>query len=106
MNGGLDDFRAFLLVQLLERLAPFLVVVTVQQSGEGWQRLFTVCHNGHVGLHILVYLAGVDIQMDNLGLLGIGLGIARHTVGETHADGNQHVTLLLFQVDGIVAMHS
>ena len=44
--------------------------------------------------------------MNNLCLLGIGLQITRHTVTETHTNGNQHVALLFFQVDGIVAVHT
>ena len=57
-------------------------------------------------LHILVYLTPVYIQMDHLRLFGIGLGVTCHTIREAHTNGNQHVTLLLFQINGIVAMHA
>ena len=106
MDGGLDDLRTLLLVQLPERLAPFAVLIAIQQRRQRRQRLLAVGHHRHIGLHILVYLATVNIQMNNLGLLGIGLRITRHTVGEAHADSYQHVALLLLQIDGIVAMHA
>ncbi len=82
------------------------MLIGMQQSRDSGQRLLTVCHYSHIGLHVLVYLATVNIQMNNLGLLGIRLRITRHTVGETHTDSYQHVALLLFQVDGIVAVHT
>ena len=44
--------------------------------------------------------------MNNLCLLGVGLEISSHTIGKTHTDSNQHVTLLLFLVGSIVAMHT
>ena len=106
MDGWLDDLGALLVVKYFKRVAPLLVVVLIEQCGEGRQRLLTVGHHSHIGLYILVYLAAVDIQMDNLSLLGVGLQIARHTIAEAHTNGYEHVTLLFLQVDGIVAMHA
>ena len=59
-----------------------------------------------MGLHVLVNLTTVNIQVDNLRLFGIGLQITRHSVAETHTDGNEHITLLFLQVDSIVAVHT
>ena len=81
------------------------MVVWIQQGGDGWQRYLTIGNNSHTALHILVNLTAVDVKMDNLSLFGVGLGIARHTVGKAHTNGNEHVALLFLQVDGIVAMH-
>ena len=106
MNGGLDDFLTLHLVERLERVTPRLVVILIQQGCDSWQRLLTVGHHSHIGLHVLVDLTAVDIEMDDFGLLGIGLQIARHTVAEAHADGNEHIALLLLQIDGIVAVHA
>ena len=82
------------------------MVSFIYQRGECWQRLLTVGHHSHIGLHVLVNLTTIDIEMNHLGLLGIGLQIARHTVAESHTDGNKHVTLLLFQVDSVITMHA
>ena len=106
MDGGLDDLHAFLLVECLKRLAPLGMFVRIKECRECGQRLLTVGHHSHVGLHVLVDLTTVDIEVDDLCLFGIGLQVTRHTVGETHADGDEHVALLLFQVDGIIAVHA
>ena len=73
---------------------------------DGRQRLLTVGYHSHIGLHTLVDLAMVDIQMNNLCLFGVGLRITRHTVAETHTDGNEYVAFLLFDVRRIVTMHT
>ena len=82
------------------------MLILIQQCSNSGQRLLTICNDSQIGLHILVNLALVNIQMDNLGLLGVCLRISCHTIRKTHANGYQHVALLFFQVDGIVAMHA
>ena len=57
-----------------------------------------------MGLNILVYLATVDIEVDNFSLLSVSLQITGYTVGKAHTDGNEHVALLFLQIDGIVAI--
>ena len=106
MDGGLDDLHTFLLVECLKRLTPLRMFVRIKECRECGQRLLTVSHHSHIGLHVLVDLTSVDIEVNNLRLLGIGFQVTRHTVGETHADGNQDVALLLLQVHGIVAVHT
>ena len=106
MDGRLDDFLTLLLVERLERVAPLLMTGLIDQGRDGRQRLLTVGNHRHVGLHVLVDLAVVDIEVDNLRLLGVGLQVSCHTVGEAHADGDEHVALLLLQVHGIVAVHT
>ena len=106
MDGGLDDLRSFHLIKRLERIAPRLMVILIQQSRDGRQRLLTISHHRHIGLHILINLTAVNVKMDNLRLLGIGLQITRHPVTETHTDGNEHVALLFLQIHGIVTVHS
>ena len=69
MNGGFDDTLAFLLIELTERLTPGIVAVLVEKSGNGGQRLLTIGYDGNVGLDVLVNLAAVNVQVDNLGLL-------------------------------------
>ena len=44
--------------------------------------------------------------MDHLGLFGIAVETAGNTIRESHADGNQHIALLLLDVWGIVTMHT
>ena len=59
----------------------------------------------HVDRHILSDLRIVDIQVDNLCLLGISLQVAGYTVIETHTDSNQHVTFVCLAVRSDISMH-
>ena len=61
MNGRLDDLRALFLVERLERLAPLAMIGFLDEGRDGGQRLLTVGYDGHIGLHILVDLAGVNV---------------------------------------------
>ena len=47
-----------------------------------------------------------DIEMNNLGLLGISLDISCNSVAETHSNRDKHITLLFLQVDSIIAVHT
>ena len=82
------------------------MIILVQQSRDSRERLLTVGYHSHIGLHVLVNLTTVDIKVDNLRLLGVGLQITRHSVRESHTDGNEYIALLFLQVDGIVAVHT
>ena len=106
MNGGLNDFLTFFLLQRLERLTPLMMVGLMDKSRQGRQRLLAISNNSHIGLHILVNLTMVDIKMNDLGLLGVGLRIARYSVREAHADGNEHIALLLLDIGRIVTVHT
>ena len=106
MDGGLDDPRALFLVERLEGRAPRAVVGLMDQRRQRRQRLLAVAHNGHRDLHVLVHLALVDVQVDHLRLLGIGLQAARDAVAEAHTDGDEHVALLFLQVHRVVAVHT
>ena len=68
--------------------------------------LLAVAHNGHIHLHILVYLAGINIEVYDAGLLGVGFQFACHTIVEAHADGDKQVTLVGHHVGTQVAVHS
>ena len=105
MDGRLNDLYALLLVEGLEGLAPLRVLGFLEQRRESREGLLAVGHDGHVSLHILIDLTLVDIQMNDLRLLGVSLEAARHAVAETHTDSDEDIALLLFQVDGVVTVH-
>ena len=44
--------------------------------------------------------------MDDFCLFGVSLQITRHTVAETHADSDEHIALLFFQIHSVVAVHT
>ena len=78
----------------------------IQQFRNSWQRLLTVGNHSYIGLHILVNLTMVDIQMNHLSLFGVGLDISCHTIRETHTDSNQYIAFLFLQVGCVVAVHT
>ena len=80
MDGRLDDFLTLLLVERLERVAPFLMTGLIDQGRDSRQRFLTVGNHRHIGLHVLVDLTVVDVEVDDLRLLGVGLQVTRHTV--------------------------
>jgi hypothetical protein len=61
--------------------------------------------NFHFSLYDLVDLCFIDINMNDLCLLGIAVNISRYTVIETHAYGNQYIAFISIYVRPIVAMH-
>ena len=96
----------FHLIKRLKRVAPLLMFILIYQGRDSGQRLLTVANHRHIGLHILINLTMVNIQMNNLRLFSVGLQITSHTVAESHTDSNQHITLLLLQVHSVIAMHT
>ena len=102
----LDDGLLFLLLVWFEGLDPSLVAGWVDGLGEGGQGLFRVAQHLGCCLDVLVYLRRVDVHMDDLGLLRIGVRVTRHTVVEAHTDRDQHIALVGLHVGRYVAMHA
>ena len=57
------------------------------------------------GLHVLVDLRPVNVDMDDFGVLGKGGGGGSHPVGEPAADGDEQVALGGGHVGGVGAVH-
>ena len=77
-----------------------------QQFRNHRDRVFGITQHFHVYRNILSDFGVVDIQMDDLGLLGIRIQIARHTVVEAHPDGDQDVTFVRLPVRSYISMHT
>ena len=106
MDGRLYDLLILLVEERTETVAPLSVNILLEQTCDGGQRNLAVAHHSHSGLHVLVYLRAVYVEVDDLGLFGIGVQAASHTVAETHADGNEHIALLFLHVGSITAVHA
>ena len=106
MYGRLYDLLVLLVKERFEAVTPLAVHVLLQQTGDGRQRHLAVAHHSNIGLHVLVDLGLIDVEMYNFCLLGISVETSCHTVAEAHAYGNEHITLVLHDVRRIVAMHS
>ena len=59
-----------------------------------------------VGEDVLVNLRAVDVDMDDLGLAGKGVGLEGHPVGEAAAHGDEQVALVTGHVGGLGAVHA
>ena len=92
-HGGLYDLLALDVAAYAELLEPSLAVARRDLLGEHGQRAFHVARNRHVGVYYLVYLGGVDLHVDDLGVDAEFGRVARHAVVETHADGNEQVAV-------------
>ena len=106
MNGGTNDLLLLFLLIRFERVNPFAMTGLAQQTRDGWQRHLAVAHHSHIGLDVLVYLGPVDIELYDFRLLGVSGRQSRHTVAETHTDGDEHVTLLRLLVRCKTAVHT
>ena len=81
------------------------MLVFTHQLGQFCQGLLTITQYGHIYLHVLVDFRRVNVHVDNLGLLGVCIQVACHTVVETHTYGNQHITFVGLDIRAEVAVH-
>ena len=87
-------------------LLPLGVVVGGQLLVEQLQHPPGVADDVVVGLDVLVHLRPVDVNLDNFGLPGKGLGVGGHPVGEPAANGDEQVALVGGVVGGVGAVHA
>ena len=94
VNLRFDDALLLECVPLAEALAPLRVFCLLQQGRDGGERLLAVAEHRQIHLHVLVDFRGVNVEVDFLSLPGVGVELARDTVVEPHAHGNQQVAFL------------
>ena len=70
------------------------------------QHFAQIADQRHIHLDVLVDFGGIDLDVDLLGILGVGLEIAGDAVVEAHAQGQQQVGFLNGVVDPGFAVHS
>ena len=82
------------------------MVVLRYALGNHWQRLLHISQHGNIGIYNLVNLGRVNLQVYHFGV-DTKLGrISRHAVIETHTDSNQKITIAVFDVRAVVAVHA
>ncbi|CDD18300.1 unknown [Prevotella sp. CAG:732] len=101
MDVLLNHLLLLLLAIVLEGISPLTMNILVQQASDGRQTLLAIAYYGNIGLDDLVDFRRVDVEMDNLRLLGIFRRNARDTVAESHTDGDEHITLLGLHVGSV-----
>ena len=96
-NGLILPCRKFL-GKVRKRFVEFL--------SEHRQRLAQVTQNFQVGLNIFIYLGGVKLEVNDLGVRRKILDAPRHSVAETHSDTQQQVATLNRHVRAVGAVHT
>ncbi len=82
------------------------MTVGIEQGRQHFQRLFGIAHYRRVGLYHFVDFGRVDLDVDDLGLLGVARHVARHAVVEAQPDTDKYVALVGEAVGAVVAVHS
>ena len=106
MQCLVDDLVILLLFVGLEACNPRTVLCLIDIRNEVGKGLLAVAENGHIYLHVLVDFRGVDLEVNDLGLLGVCLEVAGHTIVETHTHSNQQVALIGHHIGTQVAVHT
>ena len=104
--GGVGHRVVILCLPLVDHLHPVGVLCLFDLRQHGLQHIGGIAHDGQVHFHILAQLAGVDVDLDDGGILGKSLGVQRHTVREAGTHRDQHVTVGHSPVGGVTAVHA
>ena len=104
--GRVGHRVVILCLPLVDHLHPVGVLCLFDLRQHGLQHIGGIAHDGQVHFHILAQLAGVDVDLDDGGILGKGLGVQRHTVREAGTHRDQHVTVGHGPVGGVAAVHA
>ena len=70
------------------------------------EKLLHVAHDGDVSFLVLVHLRWIDVDMDDLAVLGELIELAGHTIIEPHTQGDQQISLVDGEVRICRAVHA
>ena len=87
-------------------LLPGRVAVLGQALVEQGQHPLGIADDVVVGENVLVDLRPVDVDVDDSGLAGEGVGLEGHPVGEPAAHGDEQVALVAGHIAGLGAVHA
>ena len=85
---------------------PLRAVAVLDVREQFLQHFPRVADDWHVDVDVLVDLGRVELDVDLLCVLRVGLEVARHAVIEAHADGDDQIGLLNCLVDPGLAVHA
>ena len=93
-------------VVVLYHRHPVRVLGGLDLGQHGVQHIGCIAHDGKIHIHVLAQLAGVNIDLDDGGVFGKGLGVQRHAVGKAGAHRDEHIALCHRPVGGVAAVHT
>ena len=85
---------------------PLALVAVLDLRHELLERLLEIADQADVDADVLVDLGRVDVDVDLLGVEGVGLEVARDAIVEAHAEGEEQVGFLDRGVDPGFAVHA
>ena len=104
--GGVGHGVVILCLPLPDHLHPVRVLCLLDEGEHPPQHIGGIAHDGQIHIHILAQLAGVDIDLDDGGIFGKGLGVQGHAVGKAGAQCDQHIAVGHGPVGGVAAVHA
>ena len=104
--GGVGHRVVILCLPLMDHLHPVGMLLFLDLRQHGVQHVSGIAHDGKVDLHILAQLTGIDVDLDDGGVLCKGLGVQGHTVREAGAHRDQHVAVGHGTIGGVTAVHT
>ena len=87
-------------------LHPVPVLGGLDVRQDGLQNVGRVAHQRQVDGDVFAHLAGVDVNLDVLCIVGEGVGVQRHPVGKAGAHGDDQIGLVHRLVGGVAAVHA
>ena len=104
--GRIGHGVIILRLPLVDHGHPLGVLLFLDLRQHGVEHISRVAHDGEIHFHVLAQLTGVDVDLDDGGVLCKGLGVQRHTVRETGAHRDQNVAVGHSAVGGVAAVHT
>ena len=93
-------------LEVVDARDPVLALPGLDAGHERAEHVAQVADDADVDGNDLADLGGVDVDVDLLGLTGIGPDVARDAVVEAHTEGDEEVGLLDRRVDPGLAVHA
>ena len=104
--GGVGYRVVILCLPLVDHLHPVGMLLILDHREHGVQHIGGITHDGKVNIHVLAQLAGVDVDLDDGRILGEGLGVQGHAVGEAGAHRDKDIAVGHRPVRGVAAVHT
>ena len=92
-------------LQPVDRIQPLAVIHGLYAGQQLLQYFTQISNQRHVHFYVLVDFGRIDLDVNLLGILSVGLQVARNPVVKAHAEGEQQVGLLNRMVDPGFSVH-
>ena len=102
----LDVANGRIPLELLDVRDPLAAIARLHARHQHFERFLQIAHDADVDAHVLVDLGRVDVDVNLLRVLRVGLQVAGDAIVEPHAEREQQVGLLNRRVHPRLAVHA